>query len=251
LKLWPAIDIRGGKCVRLLQGRFSSETEYGDPLEQAEALVAAGAERLHVVDLDAARGGGSPNRETVLRIATRAGVPVQSGGGVRDESAAAALLEGGVARVVVGTVAVERPEVLARVVRRWPGRVLVGLDHRRAAGPDGAPRREVAVRGWVAHANLDLGAALERLEGLELAGVVVTDIDRDGTGSGPDLAGLTEVLASSTHRVIASGGVATGSDIAALSGLAAGGRRLDGVIVGRALLSGSLSMREAVTACGP
>jgi phosphoribosylformimino-5-aminoimidazole carboxamide ribotide isomerase len=251
LDLWPAIDIRAGKCVRLSQGRFHAETEYGDPLEQAEALVAAGAERLHVVDLDAARHGGAPNRKTVLRIAEDVGVPVQSGGGVRDHNGAAALLDAGVTRVVVGTVAVERPELLAELVSHWPGRVLVGLDHRAGVGPDGTPRRELAVRGWVAGSGLALEAALERLEDLELGGVVVTAIERDGTGSGPDLDGLGELLGLSAQRVIASGGVATSSDIVALSGLVTRGHSLDGVIVGRALLSGALSVKEAGAACGP
>ncbi len=250
LELWPAIDIRAGKCVRLLRGEFSSETVYGDPLEQAEALVAAGASRLHVVDLDAAREGGSPNRQLVLRIASSAGVPVQAGGGVRDETAAAVLFDAGVARVVVGTVAVERPDVLVSMAERWPGRLLVGLDHRAAASPDGTVRRKTAVRGWVGSGGLDLETALQRLEDLPLGGVVVTDIDRDGTGAGPDLEGLARVLALTRLPVVASGGIAGTSDLVALAGLGTGGRRLAGAVVGRALLSGALSVSEAVDACG-
>ncbi len=249
LELWPAIDIRAGKCVRLLRGQFSSETVYGDPLEQAVAFVSAGASRLHVVDLDAAREGGWPNRHVLLRIASSSGVPVQAGGGVRDEAAAAALFDAGVARVVVGTVAIEQPEVLARIAARWPSQVLVGLDHRSAAGPDGTIRREVAVRGWVDPGGLDLEAALQRLADLPLGGVVVTDIDRDGTGAGPDMAGLAHVLALTGLQVVASGGIAGTSDLVALAGLGAGARRLAGAIVGRALLSGALSISEAVAAC--
>jgi len=248
-ELWPAIDLWDGRCVRLRQGSFSAETVYGDPVEQAEAFVAAGARGLHVVDLDAAREGGAPNRDIVLAIASRTGVPVQVGGGVRGEAAAAALLEEGVARVVVGTLAVEKPELLTRVASRWPGRVMVGLDHRQVAGSDGTFRREVAVRGWLAQAGLELRAALARLEGIDLGGVVVTDIDRDGTGDGPDLEGLSDVLGATALPVLASGGVATGADIAALAGLEVNGRRLAGVIVGRALLSGKLSIEEAVAAC--
>lgn len=250
-ELWPAIDIRGGKCVRLLRGRFSDETVYGDPLEQAEAFVAAGAKRLHVVDLDAARDGGSPNRELVCAIASGTAVPVQSGGGVRDEAAAEALFEGGVARVVVGTLAVEQPELVASMARAWPGRVAVGLDHRLGKGPDGTARREVAVRGWVAGSGLALAEALGRLEGLELAGVVVTDIERDGTGDGPDLDGLARTLKATELAVVASGGVASVADLSALARLSAGKRHLDGVIVGRALLSGAFSIAEAVAACAP
>ena len=252
MQLWPAIDIRAGKCVRLVRGRFSSETVYGDPFEQAEAFVAAGAARLHVVDLDAARDGTSSNRPIVLRIATSTGVPVQAGGGIRDTRAAAELLEGGVARVVVGTVALEHPEVLARMVDRWPGQVLVGLDHRAAPGARGPTedaRREVAVRGWVQSGGLDLESALQRVEDPRLAGVVVTDIERDGTGAGPDTAGLTHVLSVTRLPVVASGGVAGASDLAVLAGLGVAGRHLEGAIVGRALLSGALSIEEAVGAC--
>ena len=251
MELWPAIDIRGGRCVRLVQGRFSDETVYGDPLEQAKAFVAAGATRLHVVDLDAARDGDSANRDVVAGITSAVQVPVQVGGGIRDLAAAAGLLDAGVARVVVGTVAVEQPGLLARMVERWPGRVLVGLDHRNVAAPDGAARREVSVRGWLSHTNRGLDAALEALGALELGGVVVTDIERDGTESGPDLSGLEHVLALTTLRVVASGGVATVSDLGALCRLQASGRRLTGVIVGRALLSGAISIPEAVSACAP
>jgi len=250
MELWPAIDIRAGKCVRLLKGEFSAETVYGDPLEQAEAFVAAGASRLHVVDLDAARDGGSPNREIVLGLVSAVAVPVQVGGGVRDVSAATSLLDAGVARVVVGTAALERPEVLVDIVERWPGRVLVGLDHRLVAGPDGGLRRQLAVRGWTAGSDRDLEAVLQDLEPLELAGVVVTDIERDGTEKGPDLAGLEHVLGLTAHPVVASGGVSLVTDLKALGGLVSGGRHLAGVIVGRALLSGAMSLKEAVTVCG-
>lgn len=249
LELWPAIDIRAGRCVRLLRGQFSSETVYGDPLEQAEAFVAAGASRLHVVDLDAAREGGSPNRPVVLRIASLAGVPVQVGGGVRDESAARALLDRGVARVVVGTAAIENPELVARMADRWPGQVVVGLDHRSVEGPGGTARCEVAVRGWAESGGLELSEALRGLEDLRLAGVVVTDIDRDGTGAGPDLVGLSQVLAWTRLPVLASGGVAGSSDLAALARLGTASRRLAGAVVGRALVSGMLSIPEAVAAC--
>jgi len=249
LELWPAIDIRAGRCVRLLRGQFSEETEYGDPLAQAEGFVADGASRLHVVDLDAARGGAESNRNVVLRITSSVNVPVQVGGGVRDESAAAALFDAGVARVVVGTVAVEQPDVLASMADRFPSRIVVGLDHRAVARNGGVARREVAVRGWVDSGYLSLDEALRRLEGLLLAGVVVTDIERDGTRAGPDLAGLAHVLAVSALPVIASGGVASASDLSRLAALGSGERRLDGAVVGRALLSGGLSIKEAVAAC--
>ena len=249
MELWPAIDIRGGRCVRLMKGDFSSETVYGDPFEQAQAFVAAGASRLHVVDLDAARDGGSPNRDIVVQIASAFSVPVQVGGGVRDIASAAALLEKGVARVVVGTAAAEAPDVVAEMCRRWPGRVLVGLDHRLITDADGTARHEVAVRGWVSSSDRDLDDALGALETLALGGVVITDIDRDGTGTGPDLGGLGHSLSITTLAVVASGGVASVTDLVQLCGLEVAGRRLEGVIVGRALLSGAMSIDEAVRAC--
>lgn len=132
---------------------------------------------------------------------------------------------------------------------RWPGRVLAGLDHRATQAPDGTWRREVAVRGWVDATGLGLEACLQRLEDLPLGGVVVTDIDRDGTGAGPDLAGLAQVLALTELVVVASGGIASGSDLVALSGVSSATRRLAGVIVGQALLSGALSIPEAIAAC--
>lgn len=251
MQLWPAIDLRGGRCVRLLQGDFAEETIYGDPLEQAAAYAKAGAERLHVVDLDAARTGQPLNRELVIEIASVAGVPVQAGGGVRDEQAAAWLLERGIDRVVVGTAAVERPELVASFAARWPHRIVVGLDHRSATQPDGGTRREVAVHGWMGAGGIELGRALEQFEGLALAGVVVTDIARDGTGHGPDLDGLSFALAHTTLPVVASGGVGSADDLRVLAELSVCGRRLAGAIAGRALLSGALSLEEALAACAP
>ena len=200
LELWPAIDIRG-RQVRAACARASSPRRPSTATRSSRRRPSspAGARRLHVVDLDAARDGrcaepGDRARQSPLRT----GVPVQAGGRIRDEAAAAALLGGGVARVVVGTLAVEQPELLARMVARWPGRVLVGLDHRPAVGPDGAITREVAVRGWVNGGGPELGATLAQVDGPGLGGVVVTDIDRDGTGAGPDLTGMERVLALTT-----------------------------------------------------
>jgi phosphoribosylformimino-5-aminoimidazole carboxamide ribotide isomerase len=254
VECYPAIDLRGGQCVRLRQGDFGEETVFGDPLELAARFLEAGAPALHVVDLDAARTGGPGNRELVLRIARLASpVPVQAGGGVRGLVEAAALLEGGVARVVMGTAAVESPEVLGAVAERWPGRVLAGLDYRRVVaegvGPAAGVRRLVAVRGWLSDTGVEVGELAARLGEYRLAGVVATDITRDGTLEGPDVEGLALLLASSRHPVVASGGVATLADLSALAALERGGRRLAGVVVGRALLSGALSVGEAVAAC--
>lgn len=256
MELWPAIDIREGRCVRLRRGDFGEETGYGTPEEVAAAYLEAGARRLHVVDLDAARTGEAVNRSVVLRIAQLAAgreVPVQVGGGVRSLEAAAALLDGGARRVVLGTAALEDPELVGECSQRWPGRIVVGLDHRRlgGAGRSGAGElapRELALRGWTEASGVMLTDALGALEGLALAGVVVTDITRDGTGAGPDLNGLRAALRATSQAVIASGGVGSVADLRALAALEEDGRRLDGVVVGRALLSGAIALADAEAA---
>ncbi|HVC26382.1 MAG TPA: HisA/HisF-related TIM barrel protein [Acidimicrobiales bacterium] len=244
----PAIDIRGGRCVRLLRGSFDQETVYGDPVAQAIAYRDAGARALHVVDLDAARTGAPVNRDTVRRIVDATALPVQYGGGVRDEAAVESALGAGIDRVVLGTFAVEEPGRALALARRFPGRVVVGLDHRRVEGPAGT-RREVAVRGWEQGAGVDLLDALERFAGSAVAAAVVTDITRDGTLAGPDLDGYSELLAALDIPLVASGGIGGVADIVALARLEHGGRRLAAAVVGRALLDGSLSIGEAVAAC--
>lgn len=247
MRCYPAIDVREGRCVRLLRGDFDAETVYGDPVAVARGYAAAGAEWLHVVDLDAALTGAPRNRDVVLAIAAAVDVPVQAGGGVRDGAAAQALLAGGVARVVVGTAVAERPTLLAELAERYPGRVAAGLDHRR----DGEGRRSVVVRGWIAPAGLELERVVERLSELPLAALVVTDVTRDGTLQGPDLAGLAVVLGRTPLPLVASGGVGSLADLEALASLSAAGRRLEGVVVGRALLAGAFTLEEAIAACGP
>ena len=222
--LYPAIDVRGGRCVRLVQGDFARETTYDDdPISVARVFAAAGAEWLHVVDLDAARRQGD-NRDLIEALAAIVPIPIQVGGGVRDET----LLERGVARVVVGSLAVEDPAAVQALAARYPGRVAVGLDHR--AG-------RVQVRGWAESSTLTLAAALAAVDSADLAAVVVTEIERDGMLTGPDLEGLAAVLDLTTTPVIASGGVGSVVDLRALASLqgAAGGRSLEGVIVGKAI----------------
>lgn len=248
MDLWPAIDIRHGRCVRLVRGDFGAETAYGDPARVASDYVAAGAERIHVVDLDGARTGEPVNRDLILGIACSVPALLQVGGGVRSADDASALLRGGVGRVVLGTAALESPELLAALAETWPGRIVVGLDHRRSR-TGGADSSRLAVRGWLESSAVPLEVAFEALSDLDLAGVVVTDITRDGTGTGPDLDGLAVALAATPLPVIASGGVGTTADLRALAGLVASGRSLAGVVVGRALLSGAFSIAEAATAC--
>jgi phosphoribosylformimino-5-aminoimidazole carboxamide ribotide isomerase len=239
-ELYPAIDLRAGRCVRLYQGDYGQETVYGDdPVAQARAFAAAGAPWIHVVDLDAARTGDPRNRDVVAAIATAVDVPVQTGGGVRDDSAAGALLDAGVRRVVVGTAALEDPAWVRRLAARHPGRVAVGLDAR---------DREVAVHGWMEGSGRDVVDLAREFDDAGVAALVVTEIGRDGTLEGPALDQLGAVLAATTVDVVASGGVGSLDDVRALAALEVNGRRLAGVIVGRALYEGSFAVGDAVEA---
>jgi phosphoribosylformimino-5-aminoimidazole carboxamide ribotide isomerase len=243
MELFPAIDLRDGGAVRLVQGDFARQRDYGDPLVLARSYADAGARWIHVVDLDAARTGVPVNRQVVLDIAATAataGVAVQAGGGVRSAEAAAALLDGGVTRVVLGTAAVRSPALVAELAGAYPDRVVVGLDHRGG---------EVAVDGWEQGSGAALASVLEQLAPLSLAAVVVTTIERDGMLAGPDTDGLAEVLATTVHPVVASGGVRSADDLRRLASLEAGGRRLAGAIVGRAIMDGTLAVEEAIAAC--
>ncbi|HET9612369.1 MAG TPA: 1-(5-phosphoribosyl)-5-[(5-phosphoribosylamino)methylideneamino]imidazole-4-carboxamide isomerase [Acidimicrobiales bacterium] len=238
VELYPAIDVRDGRCVRLYQGDYDRETVYGDdPVAQARGFAAEGAPWIHVVDLDAARTGDPRNRSVVGAVAAAVGVPVQAGGGVRDDAAADALLTGGVRRVVVGTAALDDPGWVRRLAARYPGRVAVGLDAR---------GRDVAVRGWVEGSGHDLVEVARRFDDAGVAALVVTEIGRDGTLAGPALDQLGDALAATTLDVVASGGVGTLDDLRALAGLDVGGRRLSGAIVGRALYEGAFTLADAL-----
>jgi phosphoribosylformimino-5-aminoimidazole carboxamide ribotide isomerase len=237
MDLYPAIDLRGGRCVRLLQGDFGRETVYGDdPVAVAQGFASAGAPWIHVVDLDAARREGD-NRSVIAALAAAvAPVPVQVGGGVRD----GALLDAGVARVVVGSLAVSDPSAVASLAAHYPGRVAVGLDHREG---------RVQVRGWEQEGGISIGSVIDGLQSVSgLAAFVVTDISRDGMLTGPDTAGLAAVLARTPVPVIASGGVGSLDDLLALAALTGGvgGRRLAGAIVGKALYEGRFSLISAL-----
>jgi len=249
MDLYPAIDIRDGAAVRLTQGDFDRQSDYGDPVALAGRFVAGGAPWLHVVDLDAARTGVPVNRATVLAIARAAGVPVETGGGVRTLADVAELLDGGLARVILGTAALDDPGLVRAATAAHPGRVALGLDYR--ITEDG--RAEVAVRGWEQGSGRTVGELLEEVAGAGLAAVIVTSIERDGMLTGPDLDGLRAVLASTDVPVIASGGVGSVADIEALAALVVvvGGeeRRLTGAITGKALVDGRMTVAEGVAAC--
>jgi phosphoribosylformimino-5-aminoimidazole carboxamide ribotide isomerase len=241
MDLYPAIDLRDGRAVRLYQGDYDRETVYNDdPVAQAVAFAAEGAQWIHVVDLDAARSGRPVNRDVIADIAGAVDVPVQTGGGIRDEDSAIELLDAGVARVVLGTAALEQPALVRRLATRMP--VAVGLDAR---------GRDVAVRGWEKGSGRDLLDVAREFADCGVAALIVTEIGRDGTLEGPDLDGLTEVLAASEVPIIASGGVGRLDDIRALAQLRAQGRHLSGAIIGRALYEGAFTLSEALAATRP
>ena len=237
MELWPAIDLRDGKCVRLTQGDYARETIFGDdPLEMVRRFVGAGAQRLHIVDLDGAKAGSPVQAALVARMVQVAGVPCQLGGGIRSLQTAKAYADAGVQRLVVGSVAIEHPELLETLATALPGAIVLGLDAR-----DG----KVAVRGWLETSELTAIEVARRHEYLPLAAIVYTDISRDGMLSGPNFKALAEMIAAVELPVVASGGVANAADLrqVALSGAT-------GCIVGRALYEGNLTLADAVAAAG-
>jgi phosphoribosylformimino-5-aminoimidazole carboxamide ribotide isomerase len=242
IELLPAIDLRGGHCVRLRQGDFAAETVYDDdPVRVAREFEAAGARWIHVVDLDAARTGTRAHLDQIRLIVRSVACRVEVGGGVRTAEAAFELLDAGVERVVVGTAAVERPALVEELCLQYPGRVAVGLDAR---------GNEVAIRGWQEGAGADLVELARRFDGIGLAALIVTEIGRDGTLEGPAFGQLTAVLAASSVPLVASGGVGTLDDLRALGRLRSGERALAGVIVGRAIYEGRFGVADALASLG-
>ncbi len=231
MQVIPALDLRRGRVVRLLQGDFTRLTDYGpDPLQLARAYSAAGARRLHLVDLDAAAGGGG-NRALVEELIMGVGIEVQVAGGIRSEDDAARWLEVGAAAVVLGTLAAREPDRLASMARRHPGRILAALDVR---------GRHAALEGWT-EAGANPASLLRAWDEAPLAGVVLTSVDRDGTLSGPDLALYARVQRLSRHPLIYSGGVRSLEDLKALAAAGA-----TAAILGRALLEGRVGLEEAL-----
>jgi phosphoribosylformimino-5-aminoimidazole carboxamide ribotide isomerase len=234
----PAIDLRGGRCVRLRQGDYDRETVFDeDPVGVARRFEAAGARRLHVVDLDGAREGEPQNLDAVARVAAAVGMQVELGGGIRTTETAARVLETGVARVIVGTRAVREPAWLAEVAGAWPGRVALGLD---ARGGD------VAVEGWQQGTGRSVPDVLAEAEGLPLAAIVYTDIAKDGMMAGPAVEATADLARRTTLPVIASGGVTTAEDVERLAATGV----IHGAIIGRALYEGTLTVEDAIAAAG-
>jgi phosphoribosylanthranilate isomerase len=237
LTLLPAVDVANGEAVRLVRGAAGTETAYGDPLDAALAWQHAGASWVHLVDLDRAFGRGT-NEDLMARVVGRLEVAVELSGGIRDDASLAAALSTGARRVNIGTAALEDPEWCDRVVSEYGDRVAIGLDVR----PDG-DGWTVSARGWTRDGG-DLFETLERLNKAGCVRVVVTDISRDGTMTGPGLDVLRAVCARTDAAVIASGGVSTLDDLRALAELEPLG--VEGVIAGKALYAGAFTVEEAL-----
>jgi phosphoribosylformimino-5-aminoimidazole carboxamide ribotide isomerase len=235
MQIWPAIDLRGGKCVRLRQGDYRQETVFGDdPAAMARRWVDAGAAQLHLVDLDGAREGRWVNRAAVAEIVRAVQIPCQLGGGIREETTIAELLDLGLQRLVVGTRALRDPDWFRVVCRRFPHQLVAGIDARQG---------RVATDGWTETSHVEARDVARQFAAEPIAAIVYTDIAKDGMMEGPNVEAMAEMVASVSVPVIASGGVTTAEDVRRLvqTGVA-------GCIIGRALYEGSLTMEEALAA---
>jgi phosphoribosylformimino-5-aminoimidazole carboxamide ribotide isomerase len=250
MQIWPAIDLRAGRCVRLRQGDYGQETVFGDdPVAMASRWVREGATCLHLVDLDGAKDGvaniagghtaasfesSSPNRAAIAAIVRNVKVPCELGGGIRDEATIAALLELGLSRLVIGTLALKQPDWFRSMCRKFPNRLVLGLDAR-----DG----RVATDGWLETSDTQATDLAQQFTAEPLAAIVYTDIAKDGMMQGPNVAAMQAMQEAVSVPVIASGGVTNAADVATLAQA-----KLAGCIIGRALYEGTLTIEEAHTA---
>lgn len=233
LELLPAVDVKDGRAVRLVQGELSAETTYGNPLEVALEFQAAGAEWLHLVDLDAAFGRGE-NSALLAEVVGKLDIKVELSGGIRDDESLRRALATGCTRINLGTAALENPEWTAKMIQEYGDRIAVGLDVR---------GHVLAARGWTKEGG-DLFETIERLERDGCARYVVTDVTKDGTLQGPNVQLLQEVCAVTKKPVVASGGISSLADIESLMALNAIG--VEGAIVGKALYAGAFTVQEAL-----
>ena len=234
--LFPAIDIRNGRCVRLTEGKFECETVFAeDPAEMAVRWADAGAEYLHVVDLDGALAGQSSNTEVIKRILAKVKIPVQVGGGIRTLANIEKMLALGVTRVILGSVAVRDPELVRAACHKFPGQVVVGID---------AKNGEVAVEGWGIGGGIGAVELAKKMAAVGVERIIFTDISRDGMLSGVNVEATAELAKTSGIKVIASGGVSSLADIKALQAHAADG--IEGCIIGKAIYTGALDLKEAL-----
>ncbi len=233
LELLPAVDVADGQAVRLVQGAAGSETSYGDPLEAALTWQRAGAEWLHLVDLDAAFGRGS-NRELLSEVVKKMDIKVELSGGIRDDESLDAAMATGCTRVNLGTAALENPDWCAKAIAKWGDRIAVGLDVRGTT---------LAARGWTQEGG-DLWEVLERLEADGCSRYVVTDVTKDGTLKGPNLELLKEMCERTNKPIVASGGVSSLDDLRAIASLTDSG--VEGAIVGKALYANAFTLEDAL-----
>ena len=235
MQVWPAIDLRAGKCVRLQQGDYGRETVFGDdPAAMARHWVDQGAQCLHLVDLDGAKAGRPVNLDSVRAILSAVDVPCEVGGGIRDEDTIASLLDLGLARLVIGTKALREPDWFHQVANRFPGRLILGLDARGG---------RVATDGWLETSDTSAVELARQFDDQPLAAIVYTDIATDGMLAGPNLGAIREMQAAVRLPIIASGGVTTASDVAQLAALG-----VAGCIIGRSLYEGKLTLKDALAA---
>jgi phosphoribosylformimino-5-aminoimidazole carboxamide ribotide isomerase len=235
MQVWPAIDLRGGKCVRLRQGDYQRETVFSqDPVKVAKGFQAQGAQCLHLVDLDGARDGTLANRETVRAIVKAVDLPCELGGGIRDEAAIAELLSYGLTRLVIGTRAMKDRPWFIQMCRKYPQRLVLGIDAR-----DG----RVATDGWLETSDVDAVELARQLADEPLAAVIYTDISRDGMLEGPNLEAMATMQQAVSIEVVASGGITGREDVARLAEVP-----MAGCIIGRALYEGNLTLAEALEA---
>ncbi len=237
----PAIDLLEGRCVRLFQGDYAQSQIFNEnPVEVALQWEAEGATRLHLVDLDGAKAGKPENWQAIAAIAQAVKLPIQVGGGLRDADRVSALFDLGVQYAILGTVAVEKPELVAQLCAKFPGQIIVGIDAREG---------KVATRGWLETSEVMAVELAQRMSEMGAAAIVYTDIKRDGTLQGPNMEALRELAIAINTPVIASGGVSSVSDLLKLLSLVPSG--VSGVIVGKALYTGDVSLKEAIRAIGP
>lgn len=241
LNLYPAIDLKNGECVRLQQGDMARVTVFNrDPAAQAKQWQDAGFQYLHLVDLDGAFAGKPANAEAVKAIRKAVTLPIQLGGGIRDEATIESWLDAGITRVILGTIAVRNPDLVKEAAKRWPGKVVVGIDARSG---------RVAVEGWAEASDLDAIDLAKKFVDAGVAAIVYTDIDRDGLLKGVNVAATAAMARAVPIPVIASGGLAGIEDVIALKKEAANGAGIDGAILGRALYDGRIdpaaALREA------
>ena len=241
MEVIPAIDLLEGRCVRLYQGDYNqSEVFDENPVAVARQWADQGATRLHLVDLDGAKAGHPVNQRAIEAIVRAIDIPVQVGGGLRDRQSVADLLALGVQRVILGTVAVEHPELVDQLCQEFPAQIVVGIDARNG---------KVATRGWLETSEVDAIPLAQRMAEAGVAAIIYTDIHRDGTLQGPNKQALRDLASAISVPVIASGGMSSTSDLLSLLALEPLG--VTGAIVGRALYTGAISLKEALRAVGP